>query len=669
MLIRESVFVVVISVCIALTGCITPNVDESLETLVEIDLANPLVQKAYESFSENDTDKMLQFFKSGDESAHLVAMKHFTKIKDAKVVPYLTYHIDSSAVNFKLAAMSALANNGDSSNVALLLEVYQRDTFEFPLKAKVLETIGAIGNQKQLEQVATIGSFQFGDTVLIEGQSAAINNFLARGFRSEVADKRQLVILQKAHSIEAKILASEYFLNQPKSTFVKENENLLILAFTAEEEELVKVQLAKILGGLRTTTALAVLKAELRKPLNPITKGQLLKVLSSDQYSEVSDVMFEYATDTLGHNLSYLTAEFFLEKGASTDALKYLQLGEAHIDTMAKAAFFAAAFNKSLSNPGVRQYTGQALNFAYNKTVHPVYKSAYIKAMSEYLFNVPLIYNKMKIGKTQLERTVAFEELASKLSPQKGFNINQFPNTRNNLIYYMREAIQTGDVAQISLAEPAFKRKDIPYAIMYAHNFYFFNNAKKQAYLKNEQKGLRLIDSLSKGFTYKLDTTQVYTAKSPSVNVIDWSKLNAYGSTVSFVTNKGNVEFELDFKNTPSTSSKFIKNALAQLYDSTYFYDGSYTDYLESGCTRGDGYSYDMSPLPIENMSASTGVIVLAMHNDDYGTGRYVIQQSLSELPEGVNVFGRLVAGYEVLQQLRVGDEVKQVIIEQNRAQ
>jgi len=136
-------------------------------------------------------------------------------------------------------------------------------------------------------------------------------------------------------------------------------------------------------------------------------------------------------------------------------------------------------------------------------------------------------------------------------------------------------------------------------------------------------------------------------------------------------TNKGTIRFELYEKDAPITTANFIELALRGFYDGLKFHRHVPNFIIQGGCPRGDGTGGANSKVPLEISPklkhGAAGAVAMARANDpDSASSQFYITLALAPFLDGkYAVFGRVTEGIHIVLNLRAGDTMKKVYIEE----
>ena len=131
-------------------------------------------------------------------------------------------------------------------------------------------------------------------------------------------------------------------------------------------------------------------------------------------------------------------------------------------------------------------------------------------------------------------------------------------------------------------------------------------------------------------------------------------------------TSKGEIEFELYEDAAPLTVLNFIELARSGFYDGLTFHRVVPNFVVQGGCPRGDGWGgpayyirCEYSDLPFER-----GTVGIATSGHDTGGSQFFICHSPQpHLDARYTVFGQVISGMDVVDQIVIGDVIQKIII------
>ncbi|MBI2596129.1 peptidylprolyl isomerase [Candidatus Daviesbacteria bacterium] len=131
-------------------------------------------------------------------------------------------------------------------------------------------------------------------------------------------------------------------------------------------------------------------------------------------------------------------------------------------------------------------------------------------------------------------------------------------------------------------------------------------------------------------------------------------------------TNKGKIAFEI-YPEASKAASNFIFLAKDKFYDGLKFHRVVPGFVIQGGDPKGDGtggpgYKFEDEPVTKKYLK---GIVAMANAGPNTnGSQFFIMLEDNLTLPPNYTIFGKVTAGQEVVDQIKVGDEMKTVAIE-----
>ena len=134
-------------------------------------------------------------------------------------------------------------------------------------------------------------------------------------------------------------------------------------------------------------------------------------------------------------------------------------------------------------------------------------------------------------------------------------------------------------------------------------------------------------------------------------------------------TEKGNMFVELYDNDTPITVENFVKLAKSGFYNGLTFHRVIPNFVIQGGCPKGDGTGGPGYSIPCElsgqNQYHDRGVLSMAHAGRNTGGSQFFIchsRQNTAHLDRNHTCFGRVIQGLEVIDSIRPGDKINEII-------
>ena len=144
-------------------------------------------------------------------------------------------------------------------------------------------------------------------------------------------------------------------------------------------------------------------------------------------------------------------------------------------------------------------------------------------------------------------------------------------------------------------------------------------------------------------------------------------KTKTYIATI--VTSKGDIVFEMVAADVPLTVNSFVFLSCHGFYDGLTFHRVVPEFVVQGGCPEGSGrggpgYRFEDEPVQGEY---TVGSVAMANAGPDTNGSQFFIciDDCRSKLTPNYNLFGHVVEGLDIAQQVEVGDVMKSVVVEE----
>ncbi|MDX1446540.1 peptidylprolyl isomerase [Lishizhenia sp.] len=136
-------------------------------------------------------------------------------------------------------------------------------------------------------------------------------------------------------------------------------------------------------------------------------------------------------------------------------------------------------------------------------------------------------------------------------------------------------------------------------------------------------------------------------------------------------TNKGEMHVEFYEKDAPNTVANFVKLAKEGFYDGLTWHRVIPNFVIQGGCPKGTGvggpgYTIDCE-LDGDNQYHDRGVLSMAHAGRNTGGSQFFVchsRENTSHLDRNHTCFGKVVEGMDVIDDIREGDSIEKIVIE-----
>lgn len=140
------------------------------------------------------------------------------------------------------------------------------------------------------------------------------------------------------------------------------------------------------------------------------------------------------------------------------------------------------------------------------------------------------------------------------------------------------------------------------------------------------------------------------------------------GKQVRISIAKGDVVFELFADTAPKTVSNFVYLSQGGYFDGLIFHRREEGFVIQGGDPKGDGTGgpgYKFEDELDDAYGYERGIVAMANSGPDTNGSQFFIMLEDTPLPKAYSIFGRVVEGMEVVDEIAVGDVMTKVVVEE----
>jgi cyclophilin family peptidyl-prolyl cis-trans isomerase len=131
-------------------------------------------------------------------------------------------------------------------------------------------------------------------------------------------------------------------------------------------------------------------------------------------------------------------------------------------------------------------------------------------------------------------------------------------------------------------------------------------------------------------------------------------------------TDKGDIVFKLYEQEAPKTVSNFVYLAKGGYYDGLTFHRVEPGFVIQGGDpngngTGGPGYQFEDEPV---KRPYTRGIVAMANAGPNTNGSQFFVMLADTPLPPNYTIFGEVTSGMDVVDQIRVGDVMRSVMVE-----
>jgi cyclophilin family peptidyl-prolyl cis-trans isomerase/HEAT repeat protein len=654
-------FVFLISSCL-------PVEEETIHELI-IDRNDPQLLKILDFQDQLLPDSLARYLRDENPSFRYTAAMAFASLKDSSSLGQLQGLLNDPLDEIRAAAAYALGQIGSPASEAHLVSSFrQYDSLSVNSlsNSAILEAAGKCGSLKTLQAIATVKNYQPEDSLLLLGQARAIYQFGLRGLiLPEGTGKMIEYAVDNRYPVTVRIAAANYLL-RAKNLDLGEHVNRLILAFEKDPDPRIRMCLAVAIGKSKDAKARASLKNQYHQETDYRVVCNILRALNQFEYENVRELFFLAVTHENLH-VARIAAQFFVDNGVRTDALRCRNISKSDLPWQVKALMYEAS-NKHLPI----YYTITKANIKtelidfYQKSQNPYEKGMLLKALARDIRTYRDVWNLGFSAEHPIIRTNAVEALSDIAESQdfQSIFLSRLNRTREEITSFLIEAITSGDVALIAVAAQTLRDENT--GLMEYAGIYLDTMVDVLARL--ELPGaVETYNELNRCIS-ALQPEKSYQPLKPDYNhPINWNLIKGFGDTLNaeIITTKGLIEVDLFADSAPGTVANFIQLSRDRFYEGKNFHRVVPNFVIQGGCPRGDGYgSLDYtirSELPPLHYDDEGYLGMASAGNHTECTQWFITHSPTPHLDGNYTIFGKVTEGMEIVHNIAVGDIIEQI--------
>ena len=655
-----------LSLCL-LAGCIPPA-DPVYEGVV-VDLNTPTARQIYDLQNSRQTDSLTHYLSNPNASMRYLAARGLSSFPSVPeiVLDSLTFLLHDRDPDVRTAAAYALGQLGNARIADSLGASFDTLGVFRKYNATILAAVGKTGTSRHLEQIAGITTYKNTDTLLTAGQAWSIFYFASRKITSEAGNQRMLELLLEDTAASDIRKPAAFFLQRFAAAVDTTQEAALRNLLRESKDPDILMGTVRTLGRNASPAARVALIRALRSADDWRVRTEIIRALGNYNYVSVRESIVERLKDR--HPLVRKTAaDFLLSNGTSTDATFYRQLARDSTQNDIRYTLYAAANRHlPLSFADYRGRINYDLQQAYGRSTDVYTRRAIIAALGEFPWNYRTIYELYQQSEQAPVRTAAAEALEA-ISNREDFTAffrGSARRVRLDLATYFREMITGLEVGPSFAAANALAASAEDYRV-FLPDLGWLQISLQGFALPKEIEAYRAVAAAEAALRgLPPPTPQVVEAPAKA---IDWAIIGENGnSEVVLRTDAGRIILKLWPDLAPATVSSFLELAREGYYNEKVFHRVVPNFVAQGGGPTGDGFGGEDFSLRTETPGPRwdrPGLIGMASAGKDTeGVQFFITHRPTPHLDGGYTIFGEVVEGQDVADQLVVGSKIESVEI------
>jgi cyclophilin family peptidyl-prolyl cis-trans isomerase len=585
-------------------------------------------------------------------------------LRAKKLHPMMT----DSVPEVRQLAIYAVGQHANKESISYLQNAYNAwDSLHESAQenALILEAIGKCGARPQLEQLAGVSTFEIQDSILIKGQALGLFQLLLKGLYDDNSIATMTsYFFSPQYPLSIRQIGG-YYLMRGKELKLDKHEFAFGKVLRSDEHFTLRANAAGVMANSGSNKYVNILLEQLDREKNDQVNYNILRALFNMPYSRVKSKVFAEVNNS-NPVISQMAARFFLINGQPDDASQYWdKVKQKKLDPVT-SAYFAAATAKNL--PFYYSITRNAaitsIRQELKKADDPYTKAQLLQVLAELpeqVNSVVSFYEKEAhpVIKTQVVFSV---QKAAQIAQKNKKYINTVSQAARRLFNTILQDQDAGALAAMA------------YVIRDSISTNFHDVFRKKADLINIANTLSLPKEIE---TYNEIAMLVNSYGDQSIQPVKANKFSTFNPTLYskitdntyalVQTSAGDFTIEFNYKESPISVQNFIDLATKGYFTDKAFHRVVPNFVIQTGCSRGDGYSSldyvirsELGPL---HYDVAGKVGMASAGNDTESSQWFVTHLPVFHLDGRYTIFGQVTSGMEVVHAIKMGDKINSIDI------
>jgi cyclophilin family peptidyl-prolyl cis-trans isomerase/HEAT repeat protein len=639
-------------------------------TKVNIDLEDPVLQKIKNHEYGQEVDSLKEYFSAENPTYRYLVAQSMATLQNKDMLDSLYTLLDDPVIKVRAMAAYAIGQTADPASEEVLLKAFrQKDTMSVDniSNAAILEALGKLGSDKLPELMIAAKGYRDTDTLLMRAKMKSLYRFALRGIQSE---KVSSFLIEKLRSPQLDSIARLYAahcLARTKDLDIEKIKFQIAELFTQEKDINVKMALALALRNTSDKEIQNILLDELQADNDPRVKINILKALSNYSYIESAQLVTELIKSD-NHQLAQSACNFLFENGIKEDVPYYRQIARENLPWQIKASLYKSItkllpyyYSKSLN--AVRWEIQQEIKDEQDTLAIAQYVRAFSHDPSSYTW----IMDFLEKTENPMLKTAGVETIGQIISQNgfDGFYKSYASFHRKSILEFLKLEMENGDEGVIAAAADIIARPESKLSNLIDSTDFLF---ELKSQLANPAQ-IESIHALDRAIAQVrgVNTVKYTPVKKPKS--LDWSMLTEFtpGSEMIVKTDQGVFRVKLFFEEVPATVFNFMKLARENYFDDKIFHRVVPNFVAQTGSPRADNYGgmdYVISSELTDLYYDKESYLGMASAGKNTESCQWFITHSPTPHLDGkYTIFGEVIEGQEIIQQIKLGDKIQDIII------
>lgn len=652
-------------------GCNPTEPQQPIEELVadvSLDLSDSIARRIIDQQDHLSGHEVASYLKHENPTYRFLAARAFSSIQSKDHLDVLINLLDDLSIDVRQASAFALGQIGDQAAEQPLLRSFDNvvdstDDVNTALNATILEAIGKCGRMANLDLLSQVSTYKPGDNHLLYGQARAIYRYMQRNIITEHGTAKMVTLLANPDMPEGVRMLAANYLSRAQVDLADHSE-LLKLTYANLKEPLIKLFMPYALTKTKDKGAIDQLRASLNNDEDFRLKCNIIKTLGAYDFSTYRGVIQQMLRQKNIH-VALTAAETILKESDARYWKSYMTLSLGNYPWQIKTKLLQAvskfipagnAMFLNINQDLIRQRIRQSRT--------PEEKAAAIQALAAHPSNYTRVIQYLDDAEEPLVRTSIFESLVDLVRSPRFNRLGK--KARQTILERIITGLASGDVAQVTIASNQLADPQFAWSIYGIEPTVELEKAKTKLQLPRDSEAhIAVQKALAVHLGSDLDTPEEML----HTHGIDWSVLSALGDTVraTIESSRGTIEVALFPKLAPGTVANFVDLANLNYYASKSFHRVVPGFVIQGGCSRGDGYGsmdYNIRSELNQSYYDAPGKIGMASAGNHTESAQWFITQSATPHLDGrYSLFGEVVYGMNVVNQMEAGDTISSIVI------
>ena len=664
------IFSIGISSCGKKTQSKKDPISISLDDAVTQQILN--IRSKRNAFGQANVEAIKTFLAVENPTHRYMAALSLASIQDTTCIDALADALSDPYDEVRRVAAFSLGQTKSAAAAKILTDAFRNDSVR-TVQAAILEAVGRCGTINELKSLCVANPYPIQDSLLQEGFALALYRFALRKMVQPEGTDRIMkdFISNPAMPAKARFAAANYMARVPDLD-LSAYEDILINNVESEKDPHMLMLMVMGLAKTKKINALKTLENTFIRSNDYRVKCQIIRGLNNFPYDSCTSLIKKAFSDFNSH-VKVTAADFLINYGKSAAAIDYMDLAEKEKNWIVRTKLMAAAMkNTEAFKPQTKALISTKLTERYSKSKSEYEKAEILNALSHFAWNYRQIadaafpaVDSLKIS--PIIKSNAAAALVSiysnpKLDLELGFASAAL---KADLHLIFKKIIESADVGAIAIVAELIANEQYNFKATYS-DYEFIKTAQKKLTLPRDIEThiylQNALDYLSgnKGKSKKASGTYVE---------IDWHFINALGKKpkVAIETNRGKIVLELYPNEAPATVMQFVNLINLGYYDNRPFHRVVPNFVVQTGCSRGDGWSgFDVNVVTEISMLRYTeaGRVGMASAGKDTESAQFFITHAPTiHLDGNYTIFAQVIEGMDIVHKLEIGDVVNKVVL------